>query len=554
MTKQMDELWQAIKQEKWKKVKRINWKAFNFSEIDGHSIVFLTASDSAGYPYISQAREMSIGDAVSEATAVLLRGLPNDFKVEHLKLEVVEQVKKEQDVEEIRLNKGVAGLAFDGEFSVAFTPQEVASYNLVNKRALVWDRVSLALRHKLGSTSDFAEDSWKDLYKFTTRAFYADGVKSYPLSRGQKYRKEVVAGDVLESIQMAKNNYFQHVVKGDGEFIYSYLPSEDLEEGKYNILRHAGTVYSMLETYELEPDEALMASCKRAIEYLMDHMEESHLNGNAVNVLIHDDVLKLGGNGLALVALAKYTDITGDETYLDTMQGMATYIKEIQSENGDFEVHKMIYSTGEVSEFRSFYYIGEAMLGLTRLYAIDGDEQWLDVAEKTAEYLIHVQNKGATAENILHDHWFLYGLHDLYQHRPEQKYADYAMLMAEGIMQAQYGEDEEYAPYRGGYKPENSDVPKSVPNACRAEGLIKVYYLARAVDEDKVAERVLDSLDRSIRFQLQSQVRPEQAMYFPNKALATGAFYSKLKGNDLRNDYTQHNISSLIGYYRILTE
>lgn len=39
--------------------------------------------------------------------------------------------------------------------------------------------------------------------------------------------------------------------------------------------------------------------------------------------------MKLGGNGLSLVAIATYTEITGDMKHIDFMEGLAKRIMEV---------------------------------------------------------------------------------------------------------------------------------------------------------------------------------------------------------------------------------
>ena len=65
---------------------------------------------------------------------------------------------------------------------------------------------------------------------------------------------------------------------------------------------------------------------------------------------------------------------------------------------------------------------------------------------------------------------------------------------------------------------------------------------------------LLQVLELGVRFQLQTQLRPESAMYLPDPQRAIGGFRRSLTNFEIRIDYVQHNISSLLLLRRILAE
>jgi len=60
------------------------------------------------------------------------------------------------------------------------------------------------------------------------------------------------------------------------------------------------------------------------------------------------------------------------------------------------------------------------------------------------------------------------------------------------------------------------------------------------------------AIQLGIAFQLQTQFMPESVMYLDHPANALGGFHNNLTDYTVRIDYVQHNISALLGYYRIL--
>lgn len=359
--------------------------------------------------------------------------------------------------------------------------------------------------------------------------------------------------NLLEAITLAKDGYFKNIVDKRGKFIYSYLPDKDKVRKNYNILRHAGTIYSMLEIYELMPDKDLLKEAERAIKFLLRRVKPVEIDGIRTHVVVERDFNKLGGNGLAIIALAKYITVTNDRQYLPIMKSLAEWMMRTQDQLGKFTIHKQRYSTGELTSFISGFYPGEAILALVRLYEHDQDKKWLDVAEKATEYLIKVRDKNTTIETITPDHWLLYGINDLYRYRPKKYYLKHAFLMCKQIFSRQIKKNWEDPEWVGGYIIKNPP-PKSTQAACYSEGLAAVYNIAYDYGHLVMAKQIRKAIARGIVFQLRSQVIPRDTREMRNLLPYIGGFQKSITQTELRIDYTQHNISSIIQYYYILKE
>ncbi|MCL4235411.1 MAG: hypothetical protein KJ042_12935, partial [Deltaproteobacteria bacterium] len=135
-------------------------------------------------------------------------------------------------------------------------------------------------------------------------------------------------------------DYLKRIVDDKGKFDYNYDPARDKSSTSYNLLRHAGTTFSMMQIYELNKDPELLESVKRALGYL----ESVSMGPDANDAKKHDwkaitqpGILeaKLGGCGLALLAFGNYTRVTGDRSHLDLMQAYARFIEFMQKPDGD---------------------------------------------------------------------------------------------------------------------------------------------------------------------------------------------------------------------------
>ncbi len=528
--------------------------------------VFLSVSDADSRALVIKGEGNDLIEAIDSALKSYHKGKPAELIPYGIKLDIINKLEKSKSkfdigTDTLTYKRGLEGIALDDNLNTAFLPQEITSYQLISKsrkklRPLnIIKALSRRLNYDLLSfTKQLDSQAGFELYKFTAKSFYYDEDTFCELYRGHQIFEDITKEDVWDSIALTKNNYFKNVVKKKGKFIYTYRPHNNRIDKKYNILRHAGTTYSMLETHELMPDDKILTLADRALDYLVNKQKLVYLHDEKYKVIVERDHYKLGGNALAIVAMAKYTQITGDDKYVSNMQSMASWMKATQDETGRFTAHKQNYSTGEIADFVSHFYPGETILALVRLYQVDRNEAWLDVAERAAKYLIQERDKTATLETIAHDHWLLYALNDLYRERNNEIYLKHSLFIAEAIMRTQIVKGEARPELVGGYTPKSGNDPKSTPVACRSEGLSATYKLARDYGYKEEAEKMKQAIHHGIQFQLQMQLRPESAMYYSNKSLCLGAVQSGLKGYDLRNDYTQHNISSFIAYYNILND
>lgn len=529
--------------------------------------VFLSVTDKTSRALVIQGEGSTLITAIESLMQDYIQEKPANFVPYGVKLDIVnkfEKVKSKFDIrqDKIKYKEGLEGIALDANMNTAFLPQEITSYQLISKKRKKFRPLNIMkvfsrrLNFNLLEFTKQLDNHKKgfELYKFTTSSYYYDKDTFSNLYRGHQIFDNISKEDIWNSIQLTKDNYFKNVVNKKGKFIYTYRPQSNRIDKKYNILRHAGTTYSMLETYELMPDDKILELADKALNYLLNKQKNINVENEEYKVVVERGHFKLGGNALAIVAMAKYTQVTQDKKYISNMQSMASWMKATQDANGRFTVHKQNYETGEVSDFISHYYPGETILALVRLYQVDRNEEWLDVAEMAAKYLIQERDKTATIDTIAHDHWLLYALNDLYRERNNDIYLKHSFLIAEAIMKTQIKKGEAREELVGGYTPKSGNEPKSTPVACRSEGLSATYKLARDYGHPDMMNKIKEAIHQGIQFQLQMQLRPESSMYYSNKNLCLGAVQSGLKGYDLRNDYTQHNISSFIAYYNILND
>jgi len=476
-----------------------------------------------------------IPDDLKDSASFVTVSLAGDF----------ERIESPDTKEYINLDPGIEGIFVDGK---VFLPSRLLFSGFLDNKGML--SVNDLPHEEKGFLATFMgffrPEEKKELYKFTTLSLFTDGKEVLPLYRGHGVFRDLNEDLLQERIDIAAG-YLADAVEPSGKFRYSYQPEKDRYNSGYNILRHCGTLYSMLEVFERSGNYRILEKAELAIDYLMDQISENTLKGTEVALVEEGGAVKLGGNGLAIVALAKYSEVTGNMEYLAVMQRLAKWMELTQADNGNFTIHKMAYPSGQVSSFISSFYPGEAILSLVRLYSLDRDPVWLDVAEKASKYLINVRDRRKTVRNIPHDHWLLYGLNDLYRYRKDPLFVTHSLKIADAIISRQ-NSNRKVADWNGGYY----IPPGSTPTATRTEGLCAAFRLALESGHSEKAEQYLDAIKRGVAFQLNTQIGKENAWFFPAPGRALGGFRKDLTESEIRIDYVQHNISALKGLLGIM--
>ncbi|QQR82355.1 hypothetical protein IPJ70_03700 [Candidatus Campbellbacteria bacterium] len=357
----------------------------------------------------------------------------------------------------------------------------------------------------------------------------------------------------LDSARLG-GNYLVTNANADGSFVYEYNPVTNEESYAYNIVRHAGTTYALLELYEATGEQTYLTVAEHALEYLARSAVPCPNIPNALCIEENSET-KLGGNALAVLAFSKYVSLTtpviGTHPYLTLAQKLAHFITAVQAPNGEFTVHKVATDTGDQTTFESDYYPGESIFALTRLYALDKNIQWIDAAHRGAHWLIEARDANVTTTNLNHDHWLLYALNELYSNRPDELYYTHTQRIVDSIISAQHiNETGARTQWNGGFY----DPPRSTPTATRSEGLGAAYTLFTKTGDTLYASKALNTMKRAIAFQLQTQFTAQQLRDIHGNLDGVGGFHESLENYSIRIDYVQHNISSLLTLNKILTQ
>lgn len=441
------------------------------------------------------------------------------------------------------------GLAFDQAFQIAFLEQELnanamlygggqISHAVINEKN--FNRYA-SIRFKQ-SALDFSANS--EVVVFSTHGvFCAPDLEPqllYPSGRhaGRRILKTLDAA-TLQGLINRGSLYLSEQVKMNGRFYYGWHPCFDRPINTYNTLRHASTTYAMLESWEVTRNDKVFSAIERALGYLTDYLIKTRKlpNGEQASFLVdRANEIKLGGNAVCLLALTKYTELTGSARYHKLLHRLAVGIQYMQGKLTGGFVHVLHYPQLSVKEtFRTIYYDGEAAFGLMRLYRLTKNARWLAVVERAFEWFIARQHWKA------HDHWLSYAVNELTCYRPEQKYYQFGIRNVAGHL--------DFVRKRITTYPTLLELMMAAKVMLDRIGRQPEHrHLLQTIDLNKFQK----ALEFRAHYLLNGHFWPEYAMYFQNPKRILGSFFIRHQAFRVRIDDVEHYLSGLVAYLREL--
>jgi len=340
------------------------------------------------------------------------------------------------------------------------------------------------------------------------------------------------------------------------------------------------------------------------------NQEQHDKNTNMVKCSVEHEtkkatkISKLGVNAMAIIAICEYVDavrpsseVTND--LLNLVYQLVQYLQgswlstnsfsEGDSMNEQF-IHKIQLDkeSNKLVAIDLDYYVrshyGEVSFALARMLTLaknnkwtvllNDQKEWLDLANKVALFIItkdrqeeikkqQEQEKSVddneevmNAATFIFDHWLLNAIAaldviDPNQHIYDKLFYEYARRSVSTAHKWQTteeahdkGEDNDDLDQMGVYY----DDLSSTMTAITSEGLCAIlpYLQKRQQQNGKEFQLAFHSAMLALQYQLQTQYRPETAMYMRDPKRILGGFASSIQDTQMRIDATSHNLSSIL--------
>lgn len=349
-------------------------------------------------------------------------------------------------------------------------------------------------------------------------------------------RRKVDLIDKDYAAELVKNasSFLIDQVNDDGSFVYGMYPRFDRDIDNYNIVRHASTLWSLVCQYRMTGNKELVSVIDKAIDYMIDNAVITSDDSTAYLLEKKSDEIKLGGCGVAVVALTEYMDAFGSDKYADVAVKLGNGILTMLDKKTGEYYHVLNGDCSRKEQFRTVYYDGEATFALCRLYSLTGDEKWLDAAKAAVEHFIdadYVQLK---------DHWVAYSMNEITKYVDDDRYYTFALRNAQENLDRIYNRDTTYHTYFELLMSTFELYDRMIEKG------IHVDYLDNGFD----LEYFLKTIYKRADHMLNGYFYPEYAMYMANPNRVLNTFMVRHDGYRVRIDDVQHNVGGYYLYYK----
>ncbi|MFC1550358.1 hypothetical protein ACFL46_03615 [Candidatus Neomarinimicrobiota bacterium] len=388
-------------------------------------------------------------------------------------------------------------------------------------------------------------------------------------SQTLKFSKDIIQNEQMSAIEetiISAASYLVQQNQSSGRFYYRINTNPQVKISKrYNILRHAGTLYALASYAKRYGDSQTRESILRGSQFLKTQLRNIQHNEPVLAVFSDpiingsDDSIqaKLGGTGLGLVALCSAESLSPRSTSLDTLKMMGNFIRYMQKDDGSF--YSKYFPDRQKrrdDSWTSLYYPGEAVLGLLMLYEIDPDPIWLESAKKGLLFLARARENKS---RVPADHWALIASDHLLKIDREINISDknyivnHLLQIIENIITNNPNHPLDHL-FFGCL----SNDGRTTPTATRLEGLLAALPYIKDYNPEKIKEAVT-TIDNGIGFLIKSQIKSGKYMGGIPRAIkaldSDHPGYSKTfnhRYSEIRIDYVQHALSALIAYHSLL--
>lgn len=376
-----------------------------------------------------------------------------------------------------------------------------------------------------------------------------------PIVRGNVLPPYPATAQDLRDASTLAGTYLARMVDANGRFLYLYDAARNASINDYNLLRHAGTLWSMFQIVAMNGDASVRASAERGLDYMVRDfawrdprhpdavfLREGHGGSRTGDV-------KLGACGLGILAFVE-AERAGVELSAErraVMLGLGHGILAMQKPDGELRSYHTPPG-GKENTRRSVYYPGEAILALTELRVLDGDERWLEAATRAADFQVERRwNKFGVEMPVPPDAWLAQALEKLWLLTKDEKYERYAYRIADELLRTTVPPDSRAPADLWGGMFGWQKISRSTPTSSRNEAVVAVARLARAAGEKRREERYLRYARASGWFGIAQQFRAENSHFLRAPAIASGGIRETMVDNRVRIDGVQHAVSGFLG-------
>ena len=340
-----------------------------------------------------------------------------------------------------------------------------------------------------------------------------------------------------------------------GSFITSQYPISKEESEKIDLLRDAFSAYALWEHYRTTHEWESFLAAKLATDFLdEDGILRKQKDGEFE--VIETSNRPMGNLTFLILANLSAYELTGDQNYLNAAKKTGDYLIKQVSEQGEF-----FSSYGDGSKVKrngSDIVSGQAIVALSRLALVTGDENYKKAAIKTADF----EKSNFRSERRLNKKdelslaskaWLVNAFYDLYKLTRSKEDAEFAIEVADWLLsyQRQFA-----APiFKGSFPNTPNDWYAYTAGTGKvAEALVDAYRISKELNLSPEKYKV--ALELALKWLAKFQYNKETLYFFKPelRSQIMGGLRQDFRTASLRTDYAGHYMMSIIGLLDILNK
>lgn len=380
-------------------------------------------------------------------------------------------------------------------------------------------------------------------YFFETTSFYLEQGNIYPLKNyGNGNRVREVTYDNLEEttrlVIEQGSMYLKKQLTKSGQFIYGYYPCYNQLLKGYNSVRHFSSLYALAEAVEYSYDPNMLQNIKNGLLWGIDNLT-SEVDGYLLikDYLNKEIEYKLGAQATAILAIAKYIEVTGDQQLYKYLSRLIETVSKKFITSNSKTIHVLDADLNLKEQFRIIYYDGEILFSLLRAYGIFHDFAIFEICEGLMERFV------TDGYQKYHDHWLSYATNEMINYQEKDTYYEFGIKNAMVNIDFIDKRDTAY-PTMLELLVAASKMMKKLETSESRERLFKTEEEFIAI-QDRIntvmEKRVLHEITTGVMF-------PEFAQFFKKTEMINYGFFARHDRFRMRIDDAEHFLSGLINY------
>lgn len=352
-------------------------------------------------------------------------------------------------------------------------------------------------------------------------------------------------------------DWLQRANRGDGRFVYGYLPALKGNLEGDHFLRQAGAAVALARAARFTGNERHAAVARQAVlTLLLETNVDSQDNRLRHTTMPSTVVNRLASAGLLVLAIHELP--SPGEDLLQQSEQLCAFIGRQQRSDGSLsylDVDPPRQSgTPEIGEDPDGinYYPGEALYGLMRSQHRRPAEWKITLVRKALGYYIPWWRQH---KNMAFVPWHTAAYAEAYLATKDRVFADGVNEMTDWMCGLQYMTlDPRHPFWMGGFMSwidgKAAATPPQVSSASYAEGLAEACRVARQAGDVTHFNRYREAMERCLQFLTTLQYTDANTQHFADwyRPTLLGGFFASHQDGNLRIDYTQHAVCAMVQY------